>query len=99
MALAGGNLEGLLVLLVLPVLTILVRGGGGSGGTGPPPALPPGGGTGAAISKTQFNSKLNPTLLVDNWSIELLHMQASWSLVYCYRLIDCKQPWSFAIVI
>ena len=76
--------------------------GGGGGGTAPPPAppaLPLGGGTGAAISKTQCNSKLNPTLLVDNWSIELLPMQVSWSLVYCYRLIDCKRPWSLAIAI
>ena len=47
-------------------------GSGGSGGTAPSPALsapPPGGGMGAAISKTQCNNKLNPTLLVDNWSI------------------------------
>ena len=44
-------------------------GGGGGGGTAPPPAPPAGGGMGAAISKTQCNNKLNPTLLVDNWSI------------------------------
>ena len=47
-------------------------GSGGGGGTAPPPtppALPPGGGMGAAISKTQCNNKLNPTLLVDNWLI------------------------------
>ena len=43
-------------------------GSGGGGGTAPPPALPAppsGGETGAAISKTQCNNKLNPTLLVD----------------------------------
>ena len=48
-------------------------GGGGGGGTGPPPGLPtsPLDGTGAAISNTQCNNKLNPTLLIDNWSMEL----------------------------
>ena len=43
-------------------------GGDGDGGTTPPPAPPVlhlGGQIGAAISKTQCNSKLNPTLLVD----------------------------------
>ena len=43
--------------------------GMGGGGTAPPPAPPPGDGMGAAISKTQCNNKLNPTLLVNNWSI------------------------------
>ena len=47
-------------------------GGRGSGGAGPPPGppAPPPGGTGAAISNTQCNNKLNPTLLVDSQSIE-----------------------------
>ena len=47
-------------------------GGGGGGITAPPPALPApplGGGMGAAISKTQYNNELNPTLVVDNWSM------------------------------
>ena len=47
-------------------------GGGGGGITAPPPALPappPGGGMGVAISKTQYNNELNPTLVVDNWSM------------------------------
>ena len=50
-------------------------GSGGGGGTAPPPtppappAPPLGGGMGAAILKTQCNNKLNPALLVDNWSI------------------------------
>ena len=45
-------------------------GGGGSGGAGPSPRplAPPPGGTGAAISNTQCNNRLNPTLVVDNWS-------------------------------
>ena len=45
-------------------------GGGGGGGTGPPPGplAPPPSGTGAAISNTQCNNGLNPTLAVDNWS-------------------------------
>ena len=45
-------------------------GGGVGGGTGPPPRppAPPPGGTGAAISNTQCNNRLNPTLVVDNWS-------------------------------
>ena len=48
-------------------------GGGGGGGASPPPRplAPPPGGTGAAISNTQCNSRLNPTLLVDSQSIEL----------------------------
>ena len=50
-------------------------GGGGrsGGGASPPPGppAPPPGGTGAAISNTQCNNKLNPTLLVNSWSIEL----------------------------
>ena len=49
-------------------------GGGGGGGASPPPPgppAPPPGGTGAAISNTQCNNKLNPTLLVDNQSIGL----------------------------
>ena len=47
--------------------------GGRGGGAGPPPRPPaqPPGGTGAAISNTQCNNKLNPTLLVDSRSIEL----------------------------
>ena len=47
-------------------------GGGGSGGAGPPPGPPAPlpGGTGAAISSTQCNNKLSPTLLIDNRSIE-----------------------------
>ena len=44
-------------------------GGGGGGITAPPPAPPPGGGMGVAISKTQCNNELNPTLVVDNWSM------------------------------
>ena len=45
-------------------------GGGGGGGDGaPPPAPTVGGGMGAAISKTQCNNELNPTLAVDNWSM------------------------------
>ena len=45
-------------------------GGGGGGGAGPPPRppAPPPSGTGAAISNTQCNNRLNPTLVVDNWS-------------------------------
>ena len=45
-------------------------GGGGGGGAGPPPRplAPPPGGTGAAISNTQCNNRLNPTLVVHNWS-------------------------------
>ena len=45
-------------------------GGGGGGGAGPPPGppAPPPGGTDAAISNTQCNNRLNPTLVVDNWS-------------------------------
>ena len=38
--------------------------GGGGGGIAAPPL---GGGMGAAISKTQCNNELNPTLVVDNW--------------------------------
>ena len=51
--------------------------GGGGGEAGPPPGhpAPPPGGTGAAISKTQCNNKLNPTLLINNWLIE--------STLYC----------------
>ena len=47
-------------------------GGGGSGGASPPPGPPPLplGGTGAAISNTQCSSRLNLTLLVNNWSID-----------------------------
>ena len=44
-------------------------GGGGGGGITPPPALPApplGDGMGAAISKTQCNNRLNPTLVNDN---------------------------------
>ena len=43
-------------------------GGGGGGGSGPPPRplAPPPGGTGAAISNTQCNNRLDPTLVVDN---------------------------------
>ena len=43
-------------------------GGGGDGGAGPPlrPLAPPPGGTGAAISNTQCNNGLNPTLATDN---------------------------------
>ena len=37
----------------------------------PGPPAPPPGGTGAAISNTQCNNKLNPTLLVNNQLIEL----------------------------
>ena len=45
-------------------------GGGGGGPASPaPPAPPLGGGIGAAISKPQCNNKLNPTLLVNNWSL------------------------------
>ena len=44
-------------------------GGSGGGGGAPPPAPPVGGGMGAAISKTQCNNELNPTLAVDNWSM------------------------------
>ena len=45
-------------------------GGSGGGGAGPPPRppAPPPSGTGAAISNTQCNNMLNPTLVVDNWS-------------------------------
>ena len=48
-------------------------GGGGGGGAGPPPRplAPPPGGTSAAISNTQCNNKLNPTLLVNSQSIKL----------------------------
>ena len=48
-------------------------GGGGGGGAGPPPRslAPLPGGTGAAISNTQCNSRLNSTLLVNSQSIEL----------------------------
>ena len=47
-------------------------GPGGGGGASPPPGppAPPPGGTGAAISNTQCNNKLNPTLLVNSQSIE-----------------------------
>ena len=41
----------------------------------PGPPIPHLGGTGAAISNTQCNNKLNPTLLISNWSIE--------STLYC----------------
>ena len=53
--------------------------GGRGGGAGPPPGplAPPPGGTGAAISNTQCNNRLNPTLVVDNWSF-----------YYCL----CKRP-------
>ena len=78
-------------------------GGAGGGGASPPPGppAPPPGGTGAAISKTQCNNKLNLTLLIDNWLIEstLLPMQASQLLVCFYRLIDCKRPWLLAITV
>ena len=43
-------------------------GGGGGAGSPPRPPAPPPGGTGAAISNTQCNNRLNPTLIVDNWS-------------------------------
>ena len=48
-------------------------GGGGGGGAGPPPGLPaqPPGGMGAAISNTQCNNQLNPTLLVNSQPTEL----------------------------
>ena len=48
-------------------------GGGEGGGAGPPPGplAPPPGGTGAAISNTQCNNKLNPTLLVNSQPTEL----------------------------
>ena len=43
--------------------------GGGGGDIVPPPAPSLGGGMGAATSKTQCNNELNPTLVVDNWSM------------------------------
>ena len=46
--------------------------GSGGGGIAPPPAPPApllGGGMGAALSKTQCNSRSNPTLVVNNWSM------------------------------
>ena len=47
-------------------------GGGGDGASPPPrPSAPPPGGTGAAISNTQCNNKLNPTLLVNSQPTEL----------------------------
>ena len=47
-------------------------GGGGGGGVSPPPGPPPLplGGTGVAILNTQHSSRLNLTLLVDNWLID-----------------------------
>ena len=63
-------------------------GGGGVGsggdGAGPPPRplAPPPGGTGAAISNTQCNNKLNPTLLVNSQSIEL-------SPYFLYKRLGC----------
>ena len=69
-------------------------------GSPPPGPTPPSpGGTGAAISNTQCSSRLNLTLLVNTWSINTQLMQASGSLVCFYRLMDCKGPWSLAIVI
>ena len=64
--------------------------GGGGGGASPPPGppAPPPGGTGAAISNTQCNNKLNPTLLVDS-TVPLLSMQVSWLFVCLCRLMDC----------
>ena len=44
-------------------------GGGGGGISAPPPAPLLGGGMGVAISKTQCNNALNPTLVVENWSM------------------------------
>ena len=48
-------------------------GGGGRGGRGggAGPLAPPPGGTGAAISNTKCNNKLNPTLLVNSQPTEL----------------------------
>ena len=60
---------GLPVPLVLLALVVVVGDGCGAGPPPGPPAPPPGG-TGAAILNTQCNNKLNPTLLVDSWSIE-----------------------------
>ena len=79
-------------------------GGGGGGGASPPsgPLAPSPGGTGAAISNTQCNNKLNPTLLINSQSIKLspylLPIQASWSLVCPYRLTNLKRPWSSSSV-
>ena len=66
-------------------------GGSGGGGAGPPPGplAPPPGGTGAAISNTQCNNGLNPTLVVDNWSFYYC-LCKSWSLAYYCRLTDHK---------
>ena len=48
-------------------------GGGGGGGASPTPRplAPPPGGMGAAISNTQCNNKLDPTLLVNSQPTEL----------------------------
>ena len=62
-------------------------GGSGGGGAGPPPGppAPPPGGTGAAISNTQCNNGLSPTLVVDNWSFYYC-LYKSWLLAYYCRL-------------
>ena len=63
-------------------------GGGSGGGASPPPEPPPlpPGGTGAAISKTQHNNKLNLTLLVNNWSIDQPSTACASILVTCMLL-------------
>ena len=69
-------------------------GGGGGGGAGSPPGplAPPPGGTGAAISNTQYNNGLNPTLVVDNLSFYYC-LCKSWSLAWYCRLTDHKRLW------
>ena len=63
-------------------------GRGGGGGAGPPPGPPPPplGGTGAAISKTQHNNKLNLTLFINNQSIDQPSTACASVLVACMLL-------------
>ena len=66
-------------------------GGGRGGGASPPPGplAPPPGGTGAAISNTQYNNGLDPTLVVDNWSFYYGLCKPKSLAWYC-RLTDHK---------
>ena len=69
-------------------------GGGGGGGAGPPPGPPPPslGGTGVAISNTQHSSRLNLTLLVNNWSID-----TQLSTAYASIRVACVLLWAYGL--
>ena len=69
-------------------------GGGGGGGGASPPGLPPLplGGTGAAISNTKHSSRLNLTLLVDNWSID-----TQLSTAYASIWVACVLLWDYGL--